>query len=147
MSTSPTPAALPEAGEARVDVWLFAVRACKSRSVATAAARAGHVRINGVTAKASQPVRRGDEVRLRVSGFDRVLKVERVITRRVGAPLAVTCYQDLTPARPVHLAEPVFQRRRGAGRPTKRERRQLDALRAQSMDSGLSFESSLESGD
>ncbi|MDO4792396.1 MAG: S4 domain-containing protein [Buchananella hordeovulneris] len=125
---------LPEAAETRVDIWLFAVRACKSRSVATAAARAGHVRINGLTAKSSQPVRRGDEVRLRVNGFDRVLVVRRVITRRVGAPLAVQCYQDLTPPRPLHLAEPVFQRARGAGRPTKRERRQLDALRSRALD-------------
>ncbi|WP_371151291.1 RNA-binding S4 domain-containing protein [Buchananella felis] len=146
MPTPATPPALAEAAEARVDVWLFAVRACKSRSVATAAARAGHVRINGVTAKASQPVRRGDEVRLRVSGFDRVLTVQRVITRRVGAPLAATCYQDLTPPRPLHLAAPVFQRQRGAGRPTKRERRQLDALRAQSLGPATGLDLDL-SGD
>ncbi|SQC02315.1 ribosome-associated heat shock protein Hsp15 [Mobiluncus curtisii] len=70
----------------RVDVWLWAVRQVKSRSLATAAARAGHVKINGVSAKASSAVRAGDEVRLRVAGFDRVLKVIALIPKRVGRP-------------------------------------------------------------
>lgn len=120
---------MSQSSAVRVDVWLFAVRACKSRSIATAAARAGHVKINDTTAKASADVRVGDVVRLRVDGFDRVLRVEKLLLRRVGAPLAAECYIDLTPPRLTARDAPVFERARGTGRPTKRERRQLDALR------------------
>lgn len=114
----------------RVDVWLWAVRQVKSRSLATAAARAGHVKINGVSAKASSAVRVGDEVRLRVAGFDRVLKVKALIPKRVGAPEAMKCYENITPQRLTNPANAaVIYRPRGTGRPTKKERRQLDALR------------------
>ena len=114
----------------RVDVWLWATRQLKSRSLATAAARAGHVRINGITAKAASQVKVGDEVRLRVNGFDRVLEVLELLPKRVGDPEAVKAYRDITPPR---LTDPaagaVIFRPRGTGRPTKKERRQLDALR------------------
>jgi ribosome-associated heat shock protein Hsp15 len=115
---------------ARVDSWIWAVRLIKSRSLATAACRAGHVRINGDKVKASQSVRVGDEVRVREAGFDRVVVVRRLLVKRVSAPVAVESYTDNTPPPPpreeVALA-PV--RDRGAGRPTKRERRELEKLR------------------
>lgn len=114
----------------RVDVWLWAVRQLKSRSLATSAARAGHVKINGVAAKASSAVKVGDEVRLRVAGFDRILQVTALIPKRVGAPEAAKCYVDVTPPRLTNPANAaVIYRPRGTGRPTKKERRQLDALR------------------
>ncbi|SPT53995.1 Heat shock protein 15 [Actinomyces bovis] len=114
---------------ARVDVWLWSVRQLKSRSAATAACKAGHVRINGETAKPAQHVSVGDEVRLRVDGFDRFLRVEGILVKRVGAPLAQRCYTDFSPPRPSPLEAPAaIIRARGAGRPTKKERRQLDAL-------------------
>ncbi|WP_425320995.1 RNA-binding S4 domain-containing protein [Actinomyces qiguomingii] len=116
---------------ARVDVWLWSVRQVKSRSAATAACRAGHVRINGETAKPSQHVKIGDEIRYRVQGFDRLLRVQRILVKRVGAPIARTAYTDFSPPRPKPLDVPAaIIRDRGAGRPTKKERRQLDALRA-----------------
>ena len=111
----------------RVDAWLWAVRVYKTRSAATSACRAGHVRIGGDRAKAAQPVRIGDEVRVRIAGFDRILVVRQLLTKRVGAPLAAAAAEDRTPVR-----EPVAQlavRDRGAGRPTKRERRDIDRLR------------------
>ncbi len=114
---------------ARVDVWLWSVRQLKSRSAATAACKAGHVRVNGETAKPAQKVGVGDEVRLRVNGFDRFLRVEGIVTKRVGAPVAQRCYTDFSPPRPSPLDAPAAVRRdRGAGRPTKKERRALDAL-------------------
>ncbi|NNG20738.1 RNA-binding S4 domain-containing protein [Naumannella sp. ID2617S] len=114
----------------RVDTWLWTVRQLRSRSLATAAARAGHVRVNGRPAKASTPVRVGDEVRLRVQGFDRILEVRKLLSTRVGAPLAVEAYADQSPPRlPRELAPAPIIRDPGAGRPTKRERRQLDELR------------------
>lgn len=115
---------------ARVDAWLWAVRQFKTRSAATAACRAGHVRVNGERAKAAQTVRPGDELRVRVDGFDRVLVVRGILVKRVGAAVAATAYEDRSPARPPReLAPAVPVRERGAGRPTKRERRDLERLR------------------
>ena len=82
---------------ARIDVWLWSVRQIKSRSAATSACKAGHVRINGETAKPAQHVSVGDEVRYRVDGFDRLLTVTRILTKRVGAPIARTAYIDSSP--------------------------------------------------
>ena len=114
---------------ARIDVWVWSVRQVRSRSAATSACKAGHVRINGETAKPAQHVSVGDEVRYRVDGFDRLLTVTQILTKRVGAPIARTAYIDSSPPRPSPLDTPAAViRERGAGRPTKKERRQLDAL-------------------
>lgn len=111
----------------RVDSWLWAIRIYKTRSAATTACRAGHVRVNGDKAKAAQTVKPGDELGVRISGFDRILIVRKTLTKRVGAPIAALAYEERTPPR-----EPTAQlavRDRGAGRPTKRERREIDKLR------------------
>lgn len=111
----------------RVDSWLWAVRIYKTRSAATTACRAGHVRVNGEKVKASQSVKPGDELRVRIAGFDRILVVRQTLTKRVGAPVAAIALEDRTPPR-----EPMAMlavRDRGAGRPTKRERREIDRLR------------------
>lgn len=119
-----------DAGSARVDSWTWAVRLFKTRSQATAACRAGHVRVNGERAKAAQPVHIGDEVRVRSAGFDRILLVRRLLTKRVGAADAALAYTDLTPPPPPRSEAALAPLRdRGAGRPTKRERRDLDRLR------------------
>lgn len=111
----------------RVDSWLWAIRVYKTRSAATTACRAGHVRVNGDKAKAAQTVKPGDELRVRISGFDRILVVRMTLTKRVGAPVAALAYEDRTPPRePTAM---VAVRDRGAGRPTKRERRDIDKLR------------------
>ncbi len=115
---------------ARVDSWIWAVRLAKTRSAATAACRAGHVQVNGERAKAAQPVRIGDEVRLRTGEVERTLTVARLVVKRVGAPVAAECYVDFTPPPPPKEERPTtIVRDRGAGRPTKRERRDLDRLR------------------
>lgn len=125
--------AAAEAGDpasVRVDAWLWSVRQVKSRAVATAACKAGHVRVNGETAKPAQRLVVGDEIRYRVAGFDRDLVVLRLLSKRVGAPIARTAYLDRTPPRPSPLDAPAaIVRDRGAGRPTKKERRALDRLR------------------
>lgn len=114
----------------RIDAWLWAVRQFKTRSAATAACRAGHVRVNGERAKAAQPVRPGDEVRVRVDGFDRMLVVRQTLAKRVSATLAAAALEDQTTPPPPRTSVPVVPvRDRGAGRPTKRERRDLERLR------------------
>src|SRR6187402_1805256 len=104
-------------GSARVDAWLWAVRQYKTRSAATAACRAGHVRVNGERAKAAQSVRPGDEVRVRVDGFERHLVVRLTLVKRVSATIAATAAEDRTPPPPPRESVPVVPvRDRGAGR-------------------------------
>src|SRR6185503_12239644 len=110
----------------RVDRWLWAVRLTKTRPDAAEACRGGHVRVNDRPAKPSTMVSPGDEVRARVGDTTRIVEVARVIQKRVGAADAVTCYLDRTPAPPPPSSVPVAARDRGAGRPTKRDRRILD---------------------
>ena len=116
---------------ARVDRWLWAVRLAKTRSEATALCRAGHVRIDGRPAKAASPVRVGERVTARVHGVDRDVEVVRLIEKRVGAAVAAGCLVDHTPPPPPKPDEVVAfgERDRGAGRPTKRDRRQIDRIR------------------
>ena len=117
-------------GTTRVDRWLWAVRVTKTRSLATDACRGGHVRVNGHPAKPAATVRVGDRVEATLAGRLRVLEVARVIDKRVGAPLAAECYVDHSPPPPSsHDTPEVFARDRGAGRPTKRDRRRLDRFR------------------
>ena len=114
----------------RVDAWLWAVRVTKTRSAATAACKAGHVRVNEERAKPAQSVKIGDEVRIRLDGIERTYIVRGLLVKRVGAPVAVTLYDDLTPPPPPREERPVTViRDRGAGRPTKRDRRELEKLR------------------
>ena len=114
-------------GAARIAQWLWAVRPVEPRSAATAACSAGHVRTNDEPVKAATKVKVGDTVRYRVQGWDRILKVKKLIVKRVGAPVARECYEDLTPERP-RVYVPVMRREQGTGRPTKKERRELDRL-------------------
>lgn len=120
----------PDLTETRIDRWLWAVRQFKTRSEATKACAAGHVTINGRPAKPAATVRAGDRVTTRVHGIQRELEVVRIIDNRVGAPVAATCLVDHTPPPPPEDPDaPIWERGRGTGRPTKRDRRQLDRLR------------------
>lgn len=113
----------------RVDRWLWSIRLFKSRGEATDACRAGHVRVNGRPAKAASTVVVGDRVEARSHGRERVVEVLQTINARVGAPIAVECYADHSPPPPDRDDVSVARRERGAGRPTKRERRQTDRWR------------------
>ncbi|MCD9143357.1 RNA-binding S4 domain-containing protein [Streptomyces albireticuli] len=116
-------------GPVRVDSWIWSVRLTKTRSLAATACRAGHVRVNGERAKPAQTVRPGDEVRLRAAGHERIVVVSRLVRKRVGAPVAAECYVDNSPPPPPREQVAVAAvRDRGAGRPTKRDRRELERL-------------------
>lgn len=114
----------------RIDVWGWAVRVFKTRSAAATAVRAGHVKLNGASVKPAQQVVPGDRVRVWVNHRELHLEVVDTPRKRVGAPVARTCYIDHSPPPPPkEILASLPQRDRGAGRPTKRERRELDRLR------------------
>ncbi len=118
-----------EEGPVRVDAWIWSVRLTKTRSLAAEACRAGHVRVNGERVKPAHLVRSGDEVRLRGDGRERVVVVAGLVRKRVGPAVAADCYVDNSPPPPEHEPLlPVAHRDRGAGRPTKRDRRELERL-------------------
>ncbi|MCC5037107.1 MULTISPECIES: RNA-binding S4 domain-containing protein [Streptomyces] len=117
-------------GAVRVDSWIWSVRLTKTRSMAASACRAGHVRVNGERVKPAHSVKAGDEVRLRVAGRERIVVVKHLLRKRVGAPVAAEAYVDNSPPPPPREELVVAPRRdRGAGRPTKRERRETERLR------------------
>lgn len=121
-----------EPTKVRVDAWLWAVRVYKSRSVASSACKAGHVQVNGERAKPATTVAVGDHVRIRGAGLpERHVEVRKLLVKRVGAAIAVDCYVDHSPPPPPREERmpAVAMRDRGAGRPTKRDRRRLDRLR------------------
>lgn len=114
----------------RVDTWIWAARLTKTRSQATTACRAGHVRVNDQTVKAAALVGVGDVVRVRLHGFDKIYRVVGIGTKRGSAPEAAKLFEDLTPPPPPRVERPLMPiRDPGAGRPSKRERRELDRLR------------------
>lgn len=118
----------------RIDKWLFFARLRKSRSLAAKSVEQGDVSVNG------QPIRQpsfnlkpGDTVILSLDRHDLVVKVLQPGTRRGPFEEARTLYEDLTPPPPPRSERSLFDqatRERGAGRPTKRERRETDALRS-----------------
>ncbi|MGV8846590.1 RNA-binding S4 domain-containing protein [Tessaracoccus sp.] len=113
---------------ARLDVWLWSVRLFKTRSMATNAVRGGHVRLNGDPVKPARVVKPGDRVTVKEPGWLREFEVRQLLTKRVGHLVAIEAYVDRSPERPTHLSVPMGRRDRGAGRPTKRDRRAIDHL-------------------
>ena len=113
-----------------MDKWLWAARFFKTRSLAAAACAGGKVDVNDGAAKPARLVRVGDLLRLTQGGDKRILKVQALADTRGPAPVARALYEDLTlPAPPRTRRAPPPWRPPGAGRPTKRERRELERLR------------------
>ena len=113
---------------ARLDVWLWSVRIYKTRSMATNAVRGGHVRLNGDPVKPARVVKPGDKVTVKEPGWVREFEVKQLLTKRVGHVVAIEAYVDNSPERPAQLSVAMGRRDRGAGRPTKRDRRHIDHL-------------------
>lgn len=118
--------------EIRIDKWLWAVRVFKTRTLAAEACGKGRILLNGVEAKASRSVKPGDMVLVRKPPVVYTYKVVGIINSRASAPIARLQYEDLTSVEELDklkINETFFVRReRGAGRPTKKERRLIDKL-------------------
>ncbi|GAB1396546.1 MAG TPA: RNA-binding S4 domain-containing protein [Saprospiraceae bacterium] len=117
----------------RIDKWLWAVRIFKTRSISTDNIRSGKVSINKEHIKASYHVKTGDVYTVRKNGFDFQYQVLEIIDKRVNAQIAATCYKDLTPAEELQKFESWYLagkkgefREKGTGRPTKKDRREID---------------------
>jgi ribosome-associated heat shock protein Hsp15 len=125
----PSPA-MERVSAMRLDKWLWAARFFKTRSLAAQACAGGKVDVNDEAAKPARPVRPGDRLRVTVPGGQRVARVLALSDRRGGGAEARALYEDLTPPAPPRVRQPRPPwRAPGAGRPTKRERRQIERLR------------------
>ena len=120
----------------RIDKWLWSVRIFKSRTIAGASVRDGKVRVNDKIVKASSNVGRGDTIVVKKNGINYTFKVLDLVSTRVGAPIAVKCYSDLTPEAELRKFDDWFvgktgaeYREKGLGRPTKRDRRDIDGFK------------------
>ncbi len=121
----------------RVDKWLWSVRIFKSRTLAADACKAGRVRIDGEPVKPSHLIGENVVLTVRKSGFNFQFRVLKLLEKRVGAPIAVTCYEDITSAEEKNKYNAWFlnalgsaeTRQKGAGRPTKKERRELERFK------------------
>ncbi|MBL7827591.1 MAG: RNA-binding S4 domain-containing protein [Saprospiraceae bacterium] len=121
----------------RIDKWLWSVRIFKSRTIATDACKGGKIKVADVSVKPSFQVSEGDVIVVKKDGFNFQFKVLVLIEKRVGAPIAVTCYEDMTTTEERNKYTAWFQnatpasekREKGTGRPTKKERRELDTFK------------------
>jgi len=120
----------------RIDKWLWSVRIFKSRSMATDACKSGKIKIGENNVKPSYLLKREEIVFVKKNGFDLSFKVVDLLEKRVSAVLAQPCYEDLTPAEELNKYKDWFVgkgrpevREKGAGRPTKRDRRNIDKFK------------------
>lgn len=119
--------------EVRIDKYLWAIRVFKTRSEATDACKGGKVRVNGADIKPSKTVRTGDVIVVRKGAVSYTYRVIECLEKRQGAQLVPKFAENLTPQEELDkLRAPVetffLKRDRGAGRPTKKDRRQMENL-------------------
>ena len=119
--------------EARIDKWLWAARIFKTRSIAADACKNGRVMVGGTTVKPSRMVKEGETVSVREPPVTYSFKILKTIEQRVGAKLLPEIYENVTTADQYELLEMnrisgFVDRARGTGRPTKKDRRAMDAF-------------------
>jgi len=122
---SPTP------DKVRLDKWLWAARICKTRTAASDLCRRQRVSVNGMKAKPSREITPGQTITVRRDGIDWIYKVVRCIEKRAGPKIAAECREDLTPKEEIEKLKSIKRgwaprRPKGAGRPTKKDRRAID---------------------
>ncbi|HMG14318.1 MAG TPA: RNA-binding S4 domain-containing protein [Saprospiraceae bacterium] len=125
-----------EVSKVRIDKWLWSVRIFKTRTVATDACKSGKVLVNESSVKPSYITKQNEILTVKKNGFNFQYKVIELIDKRVGSPIALTCYEDITPADELKKFEAWFLagkkgefREKGTGRPTKKDRRLIDTFK------------------
>ena len=132
---------MPELNKIRIDKWLWSIRLFKSRSMATEACKSGRVKSKGSTIKPSYLISVADTIELKKNGFNLTFRVNQLLDKRVSAILAAPCFEDLTPQEELNKYKAWFVgkggsefRDRGEGRPTKKERRDIDEFKEMYFD-------------
>lgn len=117
----------------RIDKWLWSVRLFKTRTIATDACKSGRIKVNDISVKPSFLVQPGNKIEVKKDGFTLIYEVVKIIEKRVGAPIAEQCYLNHTPDQELNKYKdwfvgksPMEHREKGAGRPTKKERRVIE---------------------
>lgn len=118
----------------RLDKWLWAVRLYKTRALATDACRLGKITQNGIIAKASKEVKIGDRFEINLNQLHKEIEVKEILNNRIPAKMVENYMIDLTPKQEYERIEVArkfaFEKRdRGVGRPTKKERRDIDSFK------------------
>lgn len=125
--------------QARIDKWLWAVRIYKTRSIAAEACKRGHIMIGERSVKPSHTVRIGDVVKVKKSPITYSFRVLKAAENRVGAKLVPELMENITPKEQYEILEMskisgFTDRMRGTGRPTKKERREIDRFSEEVFD-------------
>ena len=131
--------------EARIDKWLWAARIFKTRTIAADACKNSRVSVNGVQVKPSRMVKVGDVIAVRKPPVTYSFRLLKPIEQRVGAKLLADIYENVTTPDQYELLEMnrisgFVDRQRGTGRPTKKDRRQMDAVVGPSLEGGWFFD-------
>ncbi len=124
----------PDSEAIRIDKWLWCVRLFKTRNMASEACKAGKIKWNGQVVKPSKIVLIGEEYHVNVGWITKEIRVKALLHNRLPAKLVPESLEDLTPAEEYERVEMIREMRseyrdRGAGRPTKRERRDIERLK------------------
>ena len=138
--------------EARIDIWLWAARIFKTRTIAAAACKKGQVSLGGVQLKASRMIKAGDVVSVRKPPITYSFRVLQPIERRVGAKLIPEVLENVTTPDQYELLEMskisgFVGRAKGTGRPTKKDRRSLEDFQNEVPEFFGDFEFDMEDGD
>jgi len=125
---------MPEKEKLRIDKYLWAIRAFKTRTLASDACKAGRVKLDNNNIKPSHEVKVGEVYQVAKGPERKVIKVTGLLENRVDAKTAVFFYEDITPVEQTlafksMFQAPVLKRDRGTGRPTKKDRREIDDLK------------------
>ena len=121
--------------EIRIDKWLWAVRLYKTRSIATEACKTGRIKIDGIAVKPSRTIRKGTIIEVFQPPMQKTIEVKELLKNRVGAKLVENYIVDHTPEEEYEKLQMIKEmrtewRNRGTGRPTKKERRDIDRLKS-----------------
>jgi len=125
---------MAEKHNTRIDKWLWAVRIIKTRAMATEVCAGGKVKINDIAVKASRKIQVGDVIQVRKGVVKHIYCVLKIAEKRMGAKLVPDFLEDMTPKEELAKlqsaqTQPIQTREKGQGRPTKRERRNMDKFR------------------